>query len=420
MNRSIFSRLNNKVFLAMLTSSVFSTGCAISAIWFYLQGLGRLDLFFDSIDIKFYLSVIFVFILLSLMALTSLIFISSHVLVYTYTWHKDYYKNHKGIAHRIAIICYINSIVFYFSLVLKPVLSAFSEEKSLYPSISEVILIVLFNYFVSYFLSEKLIFTENTPREQNIENHENHERYRPRNRIRYTLPLCLILPGLVQIIPLLFLINKIRLEESAGILSQFLSFSCIAFAFIFLGMLPGVIVINEQEEKQEGVNSLLSIAIFPPAILFILSILFKPIPDIIINMTMSMSGISDWRPHQYYIDVNKYSYKLFDPQVWNTRLHQDIPGIFFITGVNVFSLGDTDFICPVKILPARNESLKDTPLNSEEYYKQIYKVQQIAMSCIIFHKGDVHLWDSYIQGMISVNGEKITDSDNNSDISSLK
>ncbi|MDM6722422.1 hypothetical protein QUG22_23715, partial [Escherichia coli] len=63
-------------------------------------------------------------------------------------------------------------------------------------------------------------------------------------------------------------------------------------------------MINEQEEKQEeGLNSLLSIAILPPAILFILSVLFKPIPDIIINMTMSMSGISDWRPHQYYIDV---------------------------------------------------------------------------------------------------------------------
>lgn len=117
MENALFSLINKKFILSILTSSVFITGCTISVIWFYLSNINRLDVFFDAISITTSLGVIFGFILLSLIGFSSLIFTASFMVIFIYAANEHIYKQYNGIAHRIGIVCYINSLFTCLTLV---------------------------------------------------------------------------------------------------------------------------------------------------------------------------------------------------------------------------------------------------------------------------------------------------------------
>ena len=114
----------------------------------------------------------------------------------------------------------------------------------------------------------------------------------------------------------------------------------------------------------------------------------------IINMVMSLSGISDWRTHQYYIENKTHSHSMFNGLIWNTRHYTEIPERFFITGDSTFTLGDIKLVCPTEITEARKESLKFTINDINEYEQKGKQLKAVAMKCIPFNKNDIHTWDS--------------------------
>lgn len=138
--------LNKKFILPTLTFSVFVTGCTISAIWFYLSNIDRLDVFFDTISISSSLSVIFCFILLSLLGFSSLVFIASIMLIFIYTSNEMDFIKYTGIAHRIASVCYINSLFICLVLVSGFSINYYLNGDGYDVTITSVILIVIFSY----------------------------------------------------------------------------------------------------------------------------------------------------------------------------------------------------------------------------------------------------------------------------------
>lgn len=389
MEKSLYSLLNKKFILSILTSSIFITGCTTSVIWFYLSNIGRLDVFFDAISISSSLGVIFGFTLLSLIGFSSLIFIASAVLILIYSANEHIYKEYNGIAHRIGSICYINSLFICFILVSGFSIDFYFKWDGLWVTISGLIFIILF----SYYFTNKIIINAHVFFVQDIGRTTKPIR---KKEMKFLLPLYSISPGIVQILPLMFLISQLEFEENTSDFVQLALFFIMSAAFITMGILPGSILISERENKREVIKSLWGGVIFIPVALVALSLLFKPIPNMIINMAMNMSGISDWRQHQYYIDKDKYPHNMFNGRLWNTRYYENIPNRFFITGVNIFTLGNIKLICPTKINQARVESLKDSPLGTKEHDIKIENLQKTAMSCIPFYKDDVHSWDSPI------------------------
>lgn len=389
MGNSLFSLLNKKFILNILTSSIFITGCAISVIWFYLSNINRLDVFFDAISITTSLGVIFGFILLSLIGFSSLIFIASFMVIYIYTVNEHIYKEYNGIAHRIGTVCYINSLIICLTLVGGFSIHYYLKIDGLWTTIPGLIFIITLSYFFTrWFIFNAHIFF--------VQDIGKSTRLIRKKEMMFCLPLYLIAPGVVQILPLTFLITQLEFGENTNDFLQLTLFFIMSAAFITMGILPGSILINERENKREITKILWGGVIFLPVALVVLSLLFRPIPNFIINMAMNMSGIADWRQHQYYIDKDKYPHSMFNGQLWNTRYYQDIPDRFFITGVNIFSFADIKLICPTKITQARVDSLKDSPLGTKEHDIKVEILQKTAMSCIPFPKDDVHSWDSPI------------------------
>ncbi|MEX2942514.1 hypothetical protein [Serratia fonticola] len=228
------------------------------------------------------------------------------------------------------------------------------------------------------------------------------------------LPLLLLAPGVAQITPLLFLFNQLEFSKDGSTIAQASSIAVLALMFSMLSILPGIIYINENKNGKI-LRSIILTLIFTPATLAILSIFFLPIPHMIINMTMNLSGISDWREHQFYIDDKTQPHTMFNGLEWDTRYYQGIPNRFFITGVNIFTFGDIKLVCPTKIINARKKSLKMTPNDINGYDRKKSQLKSVAMECIPLNKNDITAWDSPISDPIYYEKVKVT-----SDSSMLK
>ncbi|MEB8196357.1 hypothetical protein NGI12_23180 [Raoultella terrigena] len=162
---------------------------------------------------------------------------------------------------------------------------------------------------------------------------------------------------------------------------------------VTIGIFPGIIHINERQNENK-MTGIFFVLIFMPVAIAALSVWYRPIPNMITNITMSLSGISDQRTHEYYIERATHPADMFNGRIWNTRYYKTIPDRFFITGVNIFTLGSIKLICPTAIIKARIESLKFTVNDIDEYEQKGKELQKKAMECTPFDKNDIHTWDS--------------------------
>ncbi|MCM7283625.1 hypothetical protein M8Q08_16770 [Enterobacter hormaechei] len=393
MNSAILKLLRKKFITAIFSSSILLTGFTIFIIWFYLINLERLDIFLDTTSIGSTLVVIFFFIVLAILAFSMLFFISSFMLMLTYNSNKDSFNENVGAAHCIGSTCFINSILICGIVISGYSLYYFNQLNGFYTAISTFILIIISNSITTHF---KIMRHKNTL----LKNPNHINKFHKHIWMTLKLSIKLIIPGAVQLLPLIFFITQISFSRDSNTIMQTTALVILSTAFITTGILPGSIYINEQE-KGFSLKSIAMLLIPPPLIIIVVSMIFHPIPSMIANMAMNLSGISDWRIHQYYIiENNLYHHNMFNGRLWNTRYYQDIPNRFFITGVNVFSLGNKKLICPTTIIEPMKQSLKDNPLESEERNKRMNILEGTAMKCIPFDKDDIHAWDSPIPAPI--------------------
>ena len=251
---------------------------------------------------------------------------------------------------------------------------------------SGLVIILAFSYHFTY----SRLFKLRTPSLHSI---KKFERLPRKKGLVFWLPLQLLGPGIVQILPMMFLLNQLDFSEGTNDWTEIVIVTVLASAIVTIGILPGAIVVNERK-KQGWVTSITAILVSIPVVIAVFSVWYRPLPNMVINMAMYLSGISDWRTHQYYIERKTYSHAMFNNALWNTRYYKDIPEKFFITGVSAFSLGNIKLVCPAEIKKARKESMKFTVNDFSEYDKKGKDLKAIAMRCIAFNKNDIHTWDS--------------------------
>lgn len=388
MNIQFHKRLTRKFIIAILTSSSFVTACIFSVIWFYLANIDRLDILYDALSVSSAVGIIFGFTLVSLLGFSLVIFISSFLAYLIYTAHDKEFVKYEGLTHSFTSVCFGNSVVMCVVLIGAFCLQFFLHVNGFIVLALAIAIILAASYGLCY----KLMF--------NVQSYKDVDdtldvKYLQKNVVRNWLPLLLIAPAFTQIFPLIFIAGQLDFNEESNTFLQVIIFLALSVAMIIVGIFPGMILINEKKNK-----NLLQIIIYTliiiPVSMLVLTMIFRPTPNMIINMTMNLSGISDWRTHQYYIDTQTHPPAMFDGLTWNTRYYKDIPSRFFITGVNIFSLGNIQLICPTQINHARSLSLKTTPDNFDEYDLRIKRLKNTAMKCIPFKKDEIHQWDSPI------------------------
>lgn len=388
MNNIIMKSVKKKFIAAIFSSSLLLTGCTVFTIWFYLTNLDRLDIFLDTTSIGSTLIVIFFFIILATLTFSMLFFISSFMLMFTYNIIKNNFKESVGAAHRIGAICFINSLSICTITITGISLHYFKELNGLCITASSLFLMITISFVTTYFKITKnkdFLFNDVSLLSGKLKT----------IWVTFKLSLQFTIPGTIQLIPLLFFITQINFSNESNMAIQTTALVFLSIIFIITGILPGSIYINEQE-KGFSLKNITIPLVSPLLLIIVVSAIFRPIPNMIANMAMNLSGINDWRIHQYYIETSSHSPSTFNGTLWNTRYYQDIPNRFFITGVNIFSLGNTKLICPLTIRDAVKQSLKDNPLESEEREERMNNLRNTAMKCISFSKDDIHTWDSPI------------------------
>lgn len=400
MDKPVIKLLNKKFIISVITSSTFITGCTMAVIWLYLSNIDRLDIFFDAISLSSALGIIFFFILLSISGFSLVIFISSLILMLIYTGYENKFKDYLSIPHRISTVCYQNSLFICSGLIIGYYIYYLSGWNGYIITGTSIVLMLAHSYIVSFFRLFRI-------QRFRLHKSDNYEKLPRKKGLAILLPLQLMAPGIVQILPLIFLLTQLDFSEGTSDWVEMLMFLALTAAIVTIGILPGAIHLNERRNGN-SITGIIIVLIFLPVAISAFSVWYRPIPNMIINMTMNLSGISDWRTHQYYIERNTHPHSMFNGLIWNTRYYQDIPGRFFITGISTFTLGDIKLICPTEMTEARKESLKFTVNDINEYEQKGKKLKAVAMKCIPFNKNDIHTWDSPLSEPIYYEKVKVT------------
>ncbi|MFO3904325.1 hypothetical protein AAHD62_07320 [Enterobacter hormaechei] len=403
MNIQLQKRLTRRFILAILTSSSFVTACTFSVIWFYLANLDRLDILYDALSVSSAIGIIFGFTLVSLLGFSLVIFISSFLVYLIYTAHEKEFRHYEGLTHSFTTVCICNSFVMCFVLI-----GSFCLQFLLDVSGYIVLPLALCTITaLSYGICHMFIFSV---RSYIDTDNRRIEKYLQKKAVKRLLPALLILPAFTQIYPLIFIAGQLDFTQESNTFVQVAIFLMLSVVIIIIGIFPGVIIINKKKNKSL-LQIIAYVLILIPVSILVLTMIFRPTPNMIISMSLNLAGISDWRTHQYYIDTKTHPPAMFDGAVWNTHYYKDIPSRFFINGVSIFSLGNIKLICPTQINYARTASLKTTADDFEEYDLRIKKLKAAAMKCVPFNKEEIHLWDSPISEPIF--SQKIKSTSNN-------
>lgn len=402
MNRLLRKHLSRKFIFAILTSSSFVTACTFCVIWFYLANIDRLDILYDALSVSSAIGIIFGFTLVSLLGFSLIIFISSFIVYLIYSAHEKAFRNYDGLTHSFTTVCMCNSFIMCVILISSFCLQFYLDING-YVALAIATGIIALS---SYGLCHKFIFSVQSYIDTD---NAQAEKYLQKPAVKRTLPALLIIPAFTQVFPLLFIAGQLDFVEENNTAVQIAIFFMFSVVLIIVGILPGAIIINEKKNKNI-LQIITYVLIIIPVSILVLTMIFRPTPNMIINMSMNLSGISDWRTHQYYIRSETHPPAMFDGALWNTRIYNDIPGRFFITGVSIFSLGNIKLICPTQITQARSASLKTTADDFDQYDLRIKKLKETAMKCIPFNKDEIHLWDSPLSEPVFAQKVKTTGS----------
>jgi len=386
MAQSFLKLVNKKIILPLVFSSTFITGCTFIVIWLYLFNIERLDILYAALSMSSAMGIIFGFTLVSLIGFSIIVFPSSFMLYIIYNANEKNFKKYDGLSHSLAVLSCLNSYVFLVTIIGTFCLKYYLKWEG-------YIVVFIFMFIViasSYFLTRKVIFKSEgyLKRDNELE-----DKPLQKNSFRISLPLLLIIPALMQIFPVLLLTKQMDFAEGTNEILQIIFFCGFAFLIITLGIFPGMVLVNEKKNK-DAIKLISYWFIGVVVALLFLSFFFRSIPNIILNMTMNLSGISDGRVHQYYIDTKKYPEAMFNKSIWNARSYDNIPERFFISGMTLFSLGEIKLVCPVEVIDVRKNSLKIYPNDFDKYDERIKFLKDSAMKCIPFNKEDIHVWDS--------------------------
>ncbi|MCZ4060913.1 hypothetical protein O3W44_20245 [Pantoea sp. LMR881] len=186
---------------------------------------------------------------------------------------------------------------------------------------------------------------------------------------------------------LVLLLNSVNHDK---ITDSFEDFVRVASAMIFLCIInisPGIIfslLHNRTSLIRAGYGALASAVC---ALLLLSSVLTSIVP-LIINRTMTFTGIADWKVRSYVIDGSSFPEKIFSEKDWHT-VESGIKDKFIVQGIMVYSLNKTRLLCPQKIKPVYKNRLHFVPWNSR-YDKDIAaELENVSAACQPFTAGGV-------------------------------
>ncbi|ELY5879652.1 hypothetical protein SNO06_002353 [Cronobacter sakazakii] len=203
----------------------------------------------------------------------------------------------------------------------------------------------------------------------------------------------ILLPRLSISIPAGFLIHSSRGEGSWAVVFAWVFISL----FSLLAFLPAIVHYSQKSDAQNNSGAIKNFFVTAFIAIVFIVLLFPTLWSTLVFGSLVSIGLVDTQPHYYRVDDEKFSPALFPQTVWQT---QEMPGrdekAFFIRGVNLFSTGSVNLICPAYIVKLRAQATARDyanfiPGNNEasvRYFRQMMK------GCVAFETGEIRRWDT--------------------------
>ncbi|HAV7760571.1 TPA: hypothetical protein JK814_004235 [Escherichia coli] len=375
--------------ILLLTPSSIISGIALIVLWGYFSRLGRLDIFFDVMNIKSILVLVCCATILSLAMIVFIFFITSFfisVVIPQDINNLPAYNKIQGNFLSVMMLSGMFPMAFIYVLYCAFDFDRNVKDNSGWLSIASmgvliaVILAIVNKRYLEYDLSFK----------------NNRMKLLRRVQIYLVIPLSIALLVHLQLIPLEIVFRNIATSDKSVNFKVIAELAFMSYFIFLLTMLPGVIYLkmNPQHKFSKRISYSFIASLM---LLLIISTQITVLPVIFTHSVIKLSGISDFKIHSYIIKTSEYPEEFFSNAAWDKKNIK--PGDYYsVQAVSMFTTNQFILLCPKDIIKFYRESWKFELLNVDFDINTRKKLQEEAAYCVPISAISVKRWDMPLQG----------------------
>lgn len=364
--------------LVPLAGIIYCLGA--SSLWIYLNRLGRLDVFSLVLESEKTFDIIAFFLIMSIILFMLLFYTPSALMILSF--NNKFYKSERypetiEYSSKAILITSILTTTAIFFIAFYSLFELTSKNTWTLFAIATLV-----NLFCLYFFNRKFL------KDGVLYNRVALYKY------KWYLLFTSLLIGVIAITPLTALSLFIPLIEINDDSSpeSLASVVIVSLAIIIMSQIPATLFLRKKEIPSSFKRSCLSIGI-SLLLLIPISFVIKPIPIMIIDISMKLSGVTDFREHNYTINSNDYPVEIFDYPNWNIQKNV-ANSKYTIKGVTFFSYKNISLVCPVDIKKTYKEARKFSIFDKDFDENTLINLDKKMQSCFVFDKSKIIQWKS--------------------------
>lgn len=109
---------------------------------------------------------------------------------------------------------------------------------------------------------------------------------------------------------------------------------------------------------------------------------------VLVDKTMALAGISDWKSRRFQIDETKIPFSHFTNEEWQ-RVRTDGEKRFIVKGIMVYSLSNVKLLCPESIEAPYRNTLRFVPWDRDYDKEKAAELKKASAQCQRFTQGGV-------------------------------
>lgn len=183
------------------------------------------------------------------------------------------------------------------------------------------------------------------------------------------------------------LLASVNHEKITDGFPDFVRVASVMILLCMLNILPGVIftLLHDRASIIRAGYGALASALC--ALVLLASVMTSIFP-LIINRTMTFTGIADWKVRSYVIDGYLFPVRKFSTAAWLTE-DSGIKDKIIVQGIMVYSLNNTRLLCPGKIEAVYKNRLHFVPWSSAYDRDIATELEKMSTECQPFTGGGV-------------------------------
>lgn len=362
---------------AIISSPLCASLISLGSIWLYLMRLGRQDLFLDFVNLRDILGVLSIFFLLSTLSYGFIFYIQT-IIITSLLALTNNESNDGKITQRHFRVMLLSSIFSVFTFYLYIFINKNTNgdiNTGFY-----ILLNCISCIAITFFLSKN---TKNN-------NGDKKESILKRAIRTILIPSFIGFSSIFIVLPLSLMFKTINFPDGTSDLQELTTLIPLSVIIVLITLIPAGFVFST-DSKTSIVRKLVVAIGVALSLLSAVSIFIPGIPLLVLNSTLTISGVIDYRPQYFSIPVNKYPSEILSAKSWEAKKSEDSNFIIF-KGATFLSLGTIKLICPPQVIVTYQNSMQSRLLNYEYDSELLNTLKKQATECLVFRKDELSQW----------------------------